>query len=206
MGASISTRVLRFPLPLSMSMEPEPEMGMQRAPIAAPSDGSKPDLLQQLQIQQLERMQLAVQFLTTPVVRTQPKERKVDYLKKQLHVSEAEVEEAFKRAQDTLIQPAIDFLAHEKVRAQLIGRRVSYLRQKLGLNDIDIEEAFRRVDDSEAPPFFKATRISAAVAFLTNPALKNRPGDAKVKYLKAKLGLSDEEVKVSPSALSISPL
>ena len=178
-------------------MEPEPEaVYMQRAPIAAPSDGSKPDLLQQLQVQQLERMQLAIQFLTSPGVRSQPKERKVVYLKKQLHVSEAEVEEAFKRAQETLIQPAIDFLSHEKVCAQPIGRRVSYLRQKLGLNDIDIEEAFQRIGDHDAAPFFKATRISAAVTFLTNPALKNRPGDAKVKYLKAKLGLSDEEVKV----------
>ena len=28
-----------------------------------------------------------------------------------------------------------------------------------------------------------------------NPALKNRPGDSKIKYLKSRLALSDEEVK-----------
>jgi hypothetical protein len=189
-------------------MEPEPQdyagVQMQRAPIAAPQTDGKPDLLQQLQIQQMERMQLAVQFLTTPLVRSQPKDKKIDYLKKQLHVSEAELGEAFKQAQDTLVQPAVEFLQHEKVQAQPLGRRVSYLKQKLGLNDIDIEEAFRRIGDAEAPPFFKASRISAAVTFLTNPALKNRPGDAKVKYLKHKLQLSDEEVKVS-SITSVAP-
>ena len=50
--------------------------------------------MRQLQLQQLERMQLAVQFLTTPLVRSQPKRQKgPNYLKKQLRVSGAELEE-----------------------------------------------------------------------------------------------------------------
>ena len=91
----------------------------------------------------------------------------------------------------------MDFLSNDQVRAQPLSSRVAYLKKKLGLNDADIEEAFQRIGDEAAGPFFKAARINSAAKFLADPALKNRPGDQKVKYLKAKLGLDDEEVKVS---------
>jgi hypothetical protein len=192
--------------------EPEPEpqpdtrspaSPMQRAPVAAKKDG--PDLLQQLQVKQLERVQLSVQFLTTPAVRTQNKRKKLDYLKKQLHVSDAEAEEAHKRAQDALLQPALAFLQSPQVVPQPIDRKVGYIRQKLGLHDCDIEEAFRRTGDTKSGLYFRTSRISQAVKFLTNPALKNRPGDAKVKYLKNEFGMDDGEVKVRPRVPQSSP-
>ena len=179
--------------------EPEPEPAgdsgtLHRAPVATPR-GDGPDMMQQLQVQQLERMQLAVEFLTNPAVRAAPREKKVDYLKKQLKISDKEVVQAFDKARDQLLQPALDFLNHEAVHAQPIAKRVVYLQQKLGLNDNDIQEAFKRLGDTEAEPFFSARRITLAVQFLANPALKNRPGDSKVKYLKSRLELTDQEVQ-----------
>lgn len=187
------------PQPAPQADEPEPQPaddsgGPQRAPVAAPR-GDGPDMMQQLQVQQLERMQLAVEFLTTPAVRAASKEKKVDYLKKQLKISDKEVVQAFDKARDQLLQPALDFLSNEQVRAQPIAKRVLYLQQKLGLNDNDIQEAFKRLDDKEAGPFFSARRVTLAVQFLANPALKNRPGDSKVKYLKSRLELTDQEVQ-----------
>ena len=154
------------PEPAGDEPEPQPDDGSvpERAPIAAPR-GDGPDMMQQLQMQQLERMQLAVEFLTTPACRSAPKDKKVDYLKKQLKISDKEVEQAFGKAQDQLLQPAIDFLSNEQVRAQPIAKRVSYLQTKLGLNDKDVSEAFERIGDAEAVPFFKARRITMAVQF-----------------------------------------
>ena len=112
------------PEPAGDEPEPQPDDGSvpERAPIAAPR-GDGPDMMQQLQMQQLERMQLAVEFLTTPACRSAPKDKKVDYLKKQLKISDKEVEQAFGKAQDQLLQPAIDFLSNEQVRAQPIAER-----------------------------------------------------------------------------------
>ena len=177
--------------------EPEPQPaddGPTRAPVAAKAkDG--PDMMQQLQTQQLERMTLAVEFLTTPAVRAASKKKKVDYLKKQLKISDKEVVQAFDKARDQLLQPALGFLTNDQVRAQPMAARVQYLAKNLALNDADIEESFKRIGDAEAAPFFSARRITLAVQFLANPALKNRPGDSKVKYLKSRLELTDEEVK-----------
>ena len=154
------------PEPAGDEPEPQPDDGSvpERAPIAAPR-GDGPDMMQQLQMQQLERMQLAVEFLTTPACRSAPKDKKVDYLKKQLKISDKEVEQAFGKAQDQLLQPALDFLSNEQVRAQPIAKRGSYLQTKLGLNDKDVSEAFERIGDAEAVPFFKARRITMAVQF-----------------------------------------
>jgi hypothetical protein len=186
------------PQPADDEPEPQPadEDAPQRAPIAT-KGGDGPDMMQQLQMQQLERMQLAVEFLTTPAVRAASKEKKVDYLKKQLKISDKEVVQAFDKARDQLLQPAIDFLSNDQVRAQPIAKRVMYLSQKLALNDNDILEAFKRIGDEEAAPFFSARRVTLAVQFLANPALKNRPGDSKVKYLKSRLELTDEEVQAA---------
>ena len=174
--------------------EPQPDDGPTRAPVKA-SAGDGPDIMQQLQNAQLERMTLAVEFLTTPAVRAAPREKKVDYLKKQLKISDKEVVQAFDKARDQLLQPALDFLANEQVRSQPMAARVTYLAKNLALNDVDIEECFKRIGDAEAAPFFSARRITLAVQFLANPALKNRPGDSKVKYLKNRLELTDEEVQ-----------
>ena len=72
-----------------------------------------------------------------------------------------------------------------------------YAQQKLGLNDTDMQEAFKRIDDKEAGPFFSSRRVTLAVQFLANPAQKNRPGDSKVKYLKTRLELTDQEVQTA---------
>ena len=59
------------PEPAGDEPEPQPDDGSvpERAPIAAPR-GDGPDMMQQLQMQQLERMQLAVEFQTTPACRS----------------------------------------------------------------------------------------------------------------------------------------
>ena len=59
--------------------------GAKRAPIV-PSKAAHegPNILQQLQMKQMERIQLSVQFLTQPGVRSEPKENKEKYLKNEL--------------------------------------------------------------------------------------------------------------------------
>jgi hypothetical protein len=169
--------------------------GAKRAPITASKaaqDG--PDILQQLQMKQMERIQLSVQFLTQLGVRSEPKEKKEKYLKDKLHCSEQELEQAFKQALDVMLQPAVDFLLNEQVRPKTVGHKFYYIHNNLGITDEVCEEAFKRIGDPAGPIFFSNKRVATALKFLANPALKDKPGDAKVKFLTGKLKLTQDEV------------
>ena len=93
-----------------------------------------------------------------------------------------------------LLAPAREFLLNPQVTGQTIARKVQFLQSKLFLNDQDLEEAFKQIGDPAGPKYFSTKRISTGVKFLTNPQLASKPMDVKVKYLKDKIGLSQEEV------------
>ena len=93
-----------------------------------------------------------------------------------------------------MLQPAVEFLLNEQVRPKTVGHKVDYIQKKLDITDEDCEEAFKRIGDTAGSKFFSNKRVATALKFLANPALKDKPGDAKVKFLTGKLKLTQEEV------------
>jgi hypothetical protein len=99
----------------------------------------------------MERIQLSVQFLAQPAVRSEPKEKKEKYPKNELHCSRQELEQAFKQALDMMLQPAVDFLLNEQVRPKTVGHKVDYIHNKLGITDEDCEEAHNKRERHTTP-------------------------------------------------------
>lgn len=127
-------------------------------------------------------------------MRPQSNEKKNEYLREQLKLSSVELEKAVNQAKDLLLKPAREFLLNPQVTDQNVTRKVEFLQKKLFLNDEDLEEAFKQIGDEAGPKYFSKKRVSTGVKFLTNPQLASKPVDAKIKYLKEKMKLSQDEV------------
>ena len=186
--------------PLSRPTVGRPQM--VRAPIAskkATANGAaagvgQVDLAQKLRRQQNDRIQAAIEHLTSPGVWTRSCEDNMSHIQNQLCITDAEVSMVFERAQDIVIKPALEFLALPVMRQQPVDAKVKYLQQKLGLHDEDICRAFEKVKDLDGVSFFAQHRIKAAVEFLSTPTLAARPPELKLEYLRTRLRLSEVEI------------
>lgn len=97
---------------------------------------------------------------------------------------------------DPKIQQAVNFLLDPSVMGMPGPKLTPYLKQRLRLNDEQCKEAFKLAGAAPRP---RQGKITTAVEFLEDEAVKDKPLEMKVTYMKAKLELTDPEIAAALS-------
>ena len=146
----------------------------------------------------------ALEFLALPVIRQQPVDAKVQYLRQKLGLHDEDICRAFEQIKDTdgveffahhRVRAAVDFLSTPSLKSRPPELKLEYLRTRLRLTELEIAEAYSAIAEQEREA--EKARIIADVETKWHAVLPNLLDEATRLQLMEALRRSLEDVSAS---------